>query len=60
MSWDVSYPNVSDATPCEIMSHEAPRRSEIRNTEITNVRTESALLLVNCATEYVPAATYMA
>ena len=60
MSWDVSCSNVSPATPREIMSHEALRRSEIRNTEITNVRIESALLLVNYATECVPVATYMA
>ena len=41
------------------MSYKAPDRSEIRNTEITNVRIQNALLLVSYATEGVPAATYM-
>jgi hypothetical protein len=59
MSWDVSYANVSCATPREMMSYEASRPSEIRNTLITNARIESALLLVNYATECVPAATFM-
>jgi hypothetical protein len=59
MPWDVSYTNVSYATHCEILSYEASRRSEIRNTEITTVRIENALLLVNCASECVPAVTYM-
>ena len=59
MFWDVSYANVSIATRREILSYKAPRRSEIRNTKITNVRIENALLLVNCATECVPVATYM-
>jgi hypothetical protein len=60
MSWDVPHPYVSCATPREIMSYEAYHLSEIRNTKITNVRTESALLFVNYATECVPVATYMA
>ena len=41
------------------MSYKTPHRSEIRNTGITNVRPQSALLLVSYATEGVPAATYM-
>jgi hypothetical protein len=59
MSWDMPYANVSYATYREILSYEASRRSGIRNTEITNVRIECALLLVNCATECVPAVTSM-
>ena len=59
MSWDVSYPDVSRATTREIMSYEASRRSEEMNTKITNVRIENAPLLVNYATECVPAVTSM-
>ena len=59
MSWDMSCPNVSDATTRGIMYYQPPRLPEIRNTEITNVRAETALLLVNYATECVPAATSM-
>jgi hypothetical protein len=57
MSWDVSFANVSYATYREISSYEASRRSGIKNTEITNVRIEHALLLVNCANECVLAVT---
>jgi hypothetical protein len=57
MPWDVSFANVSYATYREILSYETSRRSGIRNTEITNVRIEHALLLVNCANECVPAVT---
>jgi hypothetical protein len=60
MSWDVPHPNVGFAIPRKIMSHLAFDPPEIRNTKITNVRTESAWLLVNCVTECVPVATYMA
>ena len=42
------------------MSDERSDLSEIRNMEIMNVKTESALHLVNYATECVPVATYMA
>ena len=59
MSWDVSYPDVSRATSRGILSYEASRRSEETNTQITNVRIENAPLLVNYATECVPAVTYM-
>src|SRR5258708_19020879 len=59
MSWDVSYPDVSRATTREIMSYEASRRSEEMNTKITNVRIENAPLLVNYATECVPAVTFL-
>ena len=59
MSWDVSYLDVSCGTPRKIRSYESPHHSAIRNTKTTNVRKESALLLVNYAIECVPAATYM-
>jgi hypothetical protein len=60
MSWDVPHPNVGFAIPRKIMSRITFDPPEIRNTEITNVRTENARLLVNCVTECVPAATCMA
>jgi hypothetical protein len=59
MSWDVSYPDVSCAIPRDIIPYEVSRLLEIRNTKITNVKTESALLLVNYATECALVATYM-
>ena len=42
------------------MSDETSDLSEIRNTQIMNVKTEIAQHLVNYATECVPVATYMA
>jgi hypothetical protein len=58
MSWDVPYFYVSYVTRSEI-SPTNPRHTEIRNTKTTNARRESALLLVNYATECVLVATCM-
>jgi glutathione peroxidase-family protein len=57
MSWDVPYFDVSHVT-CHEISLTKLRVTEIRSTKTTNVRRESALLLVNYATECVLVATY--
>jgi len=60
VSWDMSRPNVSHhASPRELTSY-VLGRSEMRTTQIMNVRTGIALLLVNYVTGCVPAATYTA